>query len=111
MNTTKTKRETDFESIKSSMRLAMTSCGRTHGRVIIGGNIRIYINMGTGNSYYVADRMDDGILRHAFFNNGIKQASLTYEVECFNREWTEFLDEATDLARRLGISITVCEEP
>ncbi len=37
------------------------------GQVIIGGNVRIYINMGIGNNYFVADRLDDEILRHAFF--------------------------------------------
>lgn len=111
MNKTKTKRENDLDSITSHMRTSMSSCRSTNGRVIIGGDVRIYINMGTGNSYFVADRMDDEVLRYAFFHNGIRQASFTPSVECFKREWDEFLSEAMQLAKRLGLPITVCEEP
>jgi len=111
MNNTKTKRETDLDAITSHMRTAMSACRSTNGRVIIGGDVRIYINMGVGNNYFVADRMSDGIMRYANFHNGIKQASFTPPVECFQREWDEFLSESIKVAKRLGLPITVCEEP
>lgn len=111
MNDTKTQRESDLESIQTQMRTAMISCGHTKGRLIIGGNIRLYINMGIGNSYFVADRMEDGYLRFAFFQNNIKQPSFNAPVECFNREWDEFVEHARQLATQLGVPITDCEEP
>lgn len=79
--------------------------------MIIGGDVRIFINMGVGGRYFVADRMDDKILRYAIVQNGIKQASFTSPVECSESEWEEFLSEAVRLANRLGLPITVCDEP
>lgn len=51
------------------------------------------------------------LLLTAYFEDRTKRGSMTPEVECTQKKWDDFLAEAVELAKRLGLQIQITGEP
>lgn len=106
----KTEKETQLEAIRSSMRLALTSCksiGR--GKVVVEGRSRLYVDFGIPASFQVFERLEDEVLRHARFKYDLLQPSVIPDVRCTQAEWEAMLDDALKLAKELQLPVTATD--